>query len=421
MKIKKKTLDRFLKNNFEDLSSLTKQLPKASFLFVTYNRCPNSDFKKNPLVWAFQTLISNNKFNLLDDFVVVDDGSNDFTRQSVKWLKEKYGIGIRYFVNRVHKEFSFSRRRGIKYAKNNLVFMGDDDCLYSKNFILGSLITYYLLINQGRVNNLAVINLPVYERNLYPKESVAIKQIGKILLDKTFFYHNFDKIPTEYLKEPKFLDSKNIILKPFKVDTFSGVNLCNKDLILEAGNYLDLSDWAGGYSEHIELSYILNKKNYAIYHQCDPKISCIHLKYGANSRDKFDEKYFDNEIEGLKLKFGQLINLSKIGNLNTGARRSDRNFHIVEIGTLFPFYLKISEKLGLKFALKEYINFVKKNIVFSTTPSNVIKSKRVREEIWKEAIEKGCQISEKQTGKKYSIINKKILETVKNYDRNFSR
>lgn len=415
MNTTKRIIEVFLSKDVKDLLKIADELPKASFLFVTYNRCPFSDFEKNPLTWAFQTLLSNNHYELVNDFVVIDDGSSDFTYENIKWLENKYGIKINYNKNKVHKELSYSRRIGIRRTKNNLVFMGDDDCLYSKYFIMGGLATYQLLKNKKPSENISVINFPAYERSNIPRETVPIDQIGKIVYDKTFFYHNFDKMPVEYLNSPRFIDRDYGILKPLKVDTFAGVNLCDKRLIINAGNYLDLSDWGSGYSEHIELSRLLNKNDFSIYHQPDPRISCIHLKYGANSRDKFDKRLSKVMVEGTMYRLGEIIELSKIENFNTGARHSNKDFHIIEIGSLFSFYLKISEELGERFAIKEYTNFVEKGLVFSTTPSGVIKSKNERKKIWREAIQRGCSITEKQTKIDYSNIFNHILNEANKY------
>ncbi len=409
-KINFNQIKRFLFNNdFYKLNFYIKKLPKASFLFVTYNRCSNKEANKNPLVWSFQTLI-NNKFNNINDYVVVDDCSNDHTYESVKWLEKTYKIKIKYIRNKRHKEYSYNRKIGIRYTKNNLVFMGDDDCLFSEYFVIGSLLTYYFLKQIYKIKNLAVINFSVYEKTLFPKFLEQKNKIGKVFLKKTFFYHNFDKFPEGCLTKPVFLDKNNIILKPFKVDTFSGVNLCDKRLIFKAGNYFDLSMWKNGYSEHIELSHRLKEKNFVIYHQPDPKISCLHLKYGINSRDKFDNKYFNVKLKGLKYRLGDMIKMSQIKNFSTGSRTDDITFHIIEIGTLFSFYLKISKKLGIKFAKKEYNNFVEKGLVFSTTPSGRIKSKKERQKIWVTAIKKGCIISQRQTKINYMDVYKLLTK-----------
>lgn len=401
MELEYKKVEKFLNNN--DLAKLNREiavLPKASFLFVTYNRCPYQQFKRNPLVWAFQTLV-NNSHQLISDFVIVDDASTDYTQVCIKWLRKTYNISITYVGNKVHKEYSYNRRKGIKYVKNRLVFMGDDDCLYSKYFIVGSLLTYQYLQQKHPKERIAVINLPVYEKQLYPTEVITKKKIGRVYWKKTFFYHEFDKFPVEFLKNPKYLDRNNILLKPFKVQTFKGVNLCDKELILQAGNYLDLSMWKFGYSEHIELSVKLNELNFKIYHQADPKVSCLHLKYGNKTRDVFNKLLGNTHISGLSYNLGQIIKFSEKRKVDTGSRIDDYNFHVIEIGTFLSLYLKLSYKLGIKFAKDQYKRFVIDGRVFSTTPSEIIKDQEVREKIFWEGIEKGIDATQTQTKEKY--------------------
>ena len=269
--------------------------------------------------------------------------------------------------------------------------------------------TYYLLKHKTKVKNLAVINLPAYERAILPTETEDAAKIGKVFLSKTFFLHNFDKFPFGYLKKPKYLDDFRTILWPLKVDTFSGVNLCDKNLILKSGNYLDLSMWKNGYSEHIELSRRLSLNNFSIYHQSDPKSGCVHLKYGANSRNQFDNRHKNYAFDGLKYKLGDLVSFAKKENFHTGARCNNNDFHFIEIGTLFSFYLKISKTLGIKFAKKEYMNFVEKGMIFSTTPSGIIKSQTERRKIWRKAIKGGCLATKKQTGQDYGDVYLELI------------
>lgn len=412
MKINIKKLIKFTNTSgIDNLINDAGNLPDASFLMVTYNRCPNKKLSNNPLFWSIITLL-NNKFYNLNDFIIVDDFSNDYTRETVNYINKKYNKNLRYYRNKAHRGCSLSRKIGMSYAKNRLIFMGDDDCLYPEYFIFAGLATYGLLKNKYKIKNLAVLNFPVYERNIFPHSTERKEKIGKLYLNKTFFYHNFDKLPETYIRKPKYLDNNKNLLMPIKVDTFYGVNLCDKVLIKRAGNYLDLSGWSNSYSEHIELSHNINKKGYNIYHQPDPKLGCIHLKYGAMSRDKLnvmDNKY---TVPGINSTIKELFDLSDKEIKNTGARLNDEEFHINEIGSLFSFYLKISKKLGVKFALKEYKSFVVNNQIFSSTPSRRHIRKANRKQIWIDAIKKGCNITHKQTSIDYTDIYNYLLNKI---------
>src|SRR5690349_3269697 len=136
-------------------------LPKCSFLFVTYNRCPHRDPSLNPLVWAIQTLMVNRNYHP-DEIIIVDDCSNDHTYDSFLWLKERYDIPLRYRRNEVHRDLSYSRNIGLGECRNDLVFMGDDDCLFSEDFLAGSMLSFAGVKSQ--VDTLAVLNLNVFEK-----------------------------------------------------------------------------------------------------------------------------------------------------------------------------------------------------------------------------------------------------------------
>jgi len=414
MRITKKQLRGFIDyQKFFRLGDEIERLPSASWIFVTHNRCPYSNSEKNPLVWAFQTLI-NNQLYLINDFIVIDDNSNDHTKASIKWLTGNYNIKIKYIRNKRRISCSASRNVGLKYTKNNLVFMGDDDCLYSEYFLVGSMLTYQMLKRRKPDEKIAVINLPVYEKRLSPEFTVKSEMMGKVMLDKTFFYHEFDKFPLEYLRTPHYLDKNKTILQPLEVATFKGCNLCDKALLSKAGNYPDLEMWPSSYSEHIELSYKLQKKGFSIYHQPDPKFGCLHLKYGNLTRDKFDKKLFNKRLKGLKYSLGQMVLWAQRKRFDTGARLSDNSFYMTEVGSFFSFYLKISDRLGLKFARNQYKIFVEECQKFSTTPTNVIKNKKDRRDIFFAGIKRGIEATEIQTGKDYKRIFKQIVQELSN-------
>lgn len=392
----------FTKNQFETL-------PKASFLFVTYNRCPYKNFQKNPLTWAFQTLVANQLYQL-DEFVVIDDSSTDYTYKNIKWLEKELNIKIIYSKNKEHRDLSYSRTIGLNLCQNNLVFMGDDDCLFSPYFLYGAILSYVELSKICK--NIAVLNLNVYEKNIKPLYSINNSKIGKMFWEKPGFLHNFEYFPEKYLKNPEYLLKENNLLMPLEVDTFKGVNLTNKELISDVGNYLDLSDWKYGYSEHIELSNKIQEKGYKIFHQSDPKIYSIHLKYGEKSHDIYDRRSFKKKIAGTPYTLGNMIVLSQKTRYNTGTRSKADDFHIVEIGSFFSFYLKISKKLGIKFALRMYRIFVEKGVIFSTTPNKYISTLTERRKIWELAIKKGIEISEKQTQTHFTGLYSQIKKLI---------
>lgn len=384
--------------------------PKVSFLFVTYNRCPFADYQKNPLTWAVQSLLAG-RYVRPDEFIFVDDCSTDYTADTIRWLQKEYDLSVIYTRNKTHKEFSYNRAQGVLLSSHDLIFMGDDDCLFSPLFVAGSLFSFTRLKKQ--VSNLGLLNLNVYDKNTYPLRTLPLSEIGRIDYEKTFFYHGFDSFPEPYLTRPVYLDKVQNVLMPLQVDTFKGVNLVSRKWLLKAGNYLDLSLWPYGYSEHIELARQMARAGVAIYHQPDPKIYATHLKYGSKSMDRYDGRCRSYHVPGTRFTLGQLINMSEEKRMNTGSRCSPELFHEVEIGTLFSFYLKVSEAAGIRFAVKEYHQFVDKNLVFSTTPIYRIQDKKERAAIWEKGIRKGIEVSMKQTGKDFSSVWDEIRRSLK--------
>ena len=103
-------------------SGAQEDLPDTSFLFVTRNRAPYSDFNKNPLTWAFKTLLANTYSKKITQWLVIIDGSTDYTIENLKWLSRSHRIRIdsRYYSE--HKGCSFRRSQGIELLNNDLFF-----------------------------------------------------------------------------------------------------------------------------------------------------------------------------------------------------------------------------------------------------------------------------------------------------------
>ncbi|MFW6025485.1 MAG: glycosyltransferase [Candidatus Woesearchaeota archaeon] len=389
-----------------EYSDIRKKIPNASFLFVTHNRCPFVDFNKNPLFWSLMTLI-NGYSESLNEIIIIDDASSDYTYKTVKAIKKETNYNIKYYKNNERKGCSYSRQVAIKESINNFVFMGDDDCLYRKEFVAGALVSYLDLIEFD--SYIALLNLPVFERSTFPRYATDQGNIGKWNIEDTHFYHNFDKLPLQYLKNPTY--TKDGVLSPFSIDIMYGVNLFYKRYVLNSGGYEDLSMWDNDYSEHMELAYKLNKNRYSLYHQPDPRFSAIHLKYGSKTVNTFDRRSSKNIFSGLKYNLGELIKYSQINRKSSGARINDYDFHINQIGSFFSFYVKISKELAVKFAVKEYNNFVLNNHIFSTTPS-VKFSFAERKDIFRKAINIGVKVSSQQEGKCFEDVKKLIFNKI---------
>lgn len=65
------------------------------------------------------------------EVIIVDDGSDDCTKEAVKRLHEKYKI-VKYIDLKKHRGLPFAKNIGVKKASGKYIFFGDDDSiLYS--------------------------------------------------------------------------------------------------------------------------------------------------------------------------------------------------------------------------------------------------------------------------------------------------
>jgi len=383
---------------------------KISFLFVTYNRCPYKNFEKNPLTWAFQSLMSSS-WSKIDEYFVVIDGSTDYTEENLKWLRSKYYINLNILKRKNRKGCSFSRKEGIEHLNNNTFFMGDDDCLYKKDFILGGLIGFNYLRERYR-KKLAVMSLPVFEMDIEFRNDEKLMFIGKTYFERAWFYHNFDKFPKEYRKKGDiYIDKYELLYKPFETETFKGVTINDRNALIEAGNFADLSAWENDYSEHIEVSYKLRQKGYKMFHLPDAKISCTHIKYGSPV-EKLNDVVKNVAFDGAPYTLGEINDLSKLAPTVTGCRVQGKVFLNTKIGSFLSFYLKVNIDYAMVFAIMEYENFVDRNKNFETDPvlNNLTRPERL--DIWRNAVKKGVKITEAQTGKNYDNFYSLLMKTL---------
>lgn len=62
------------------------------------------------------------------EVIIVDDGSCDCTKETVKKLKEKYKI-VKYIDLKKHRGLPFAKNIGVKKSSGKYVFFGDDDSI----------------------------------------------------------------------------------------------------------------------------------------------------------------------------------------------------------------------------------------------------------------------------------------------------
>lgn len=335
-------------------NTITEYLDEGvSFLFVTYNRAPNSDFSKNPITWAFQSLLDASEY--IKEYIVVIDGSEDYTLDNLKWLKKKYNLNIRWLYRKNRKGCSFSRKEGIEMLNTELFFMGDDDCLFSTGFVLGSL--YYLLyLEKIKKIKVSLIQQPVFDLSFDFRDKVSEFKIGKTDFENTWFYHNFDCVPDSNCLV-NFNGGK--LISPVKIETFKGVNLVRKSSVIDAGSFLDLSMWPNDYSEHIELSTKMLDNGCKMFYIPDYNLGTFHLKFGSivNDISALENKRFAN----IGPDFHEMLSISNSYSVKTGCRVNEYEFLFSRIGSFLVFYLRIGELIALKYLKMEYAFLLKFN------------------------------------------------------------
>ncbi|MDO8570312.1 MAG: glycosyltransferase family A protein [Candidatus Daviesbacteria bacterium] len=389
-----KSLKEYDKNKIFNIN-----IPNASFLFVTHNRCPNSDFTQNPLTWAFETLLANHLSSKITEWLVISDGSSDFTKENIDWLAKRNIINIKAIYHSTKKGCSYRRREGIGLLNNDLFFMGDDDCLFRKDFIGGSLSTWLNLANCD--NRISVLALPVLEMRTSFKGRIDRSKVGKIEYEQAWFYHNFDK---------KVYDGKIIISDPFPIQTFTGVSLNSKKAFLSAGNFLDLSYWSNDYSEHLEISRSLALSGYSMYYLPNIFISATHIQWGSN-RKVLPENEKQLMFEGVEITLNQIEKASWQSSLS-GCRVPSKDFVINRVGNFLSFYLKVNPKYAHTYAVREFECIINNKSTLGIPSEIFCLPIEQRIYLWKEGIRRGLENTEQITGVSYHDWYINLMNTI---------
>jgi len=282
-------------------------LSKISVVIPTYNRAPHpAEQDSNPLGWCLESLLTQ-KHSGLDEIIIVDDASTDYTEEIVSDFSDKSDIPIVYLRNSQNLGSSISRNIGVRESKNNLIMFLDDDCVFSRYMLFGANYT----LNQLD-ENVAALHLPVYHRKTIPN-LVNLNDIGILDLKKGIMTGNYDGFPIEYIESLKdnFLNQELKILKPIQIKNLAGVFLIKKEMFKEIGGFPEFFTWRNGYREETNVALKLTNKGYKMFFTPDPKFHCVHLKYGAQGNIAKKEK-------SMGLEF--LIEQSNIPRVNTGNR-----------------------------------------------------------------------------------------------------
>lgn len=370
-----------------------------SFLFVTHNRAPFDNFEHNPLTWSFRSLLTADPY--IKEYLVVIDGSEDYTAPNLQWLADTFDLNIRWIDNRERKGCSYRRRQGIGHLRTEYFFMGDDDCVFNEDFVLGTLF-YAAYLQSLHSDGAAIIQQPVFDLDVNFSGTTSVKEIGKTYFEDAWFYHNFDKQP-ESIEGAQF---KGVgIVAPLEIETFKGVTFARKSAIVDSGNFIDLSMWPNDYSEHIELSYRMKQKGHRMFYIPDARIACSHIRFGTPS-DVWEPNLRSFNFINNKLSLGKMVDISNSFAQATGCRVDDTVFLHTKIGSFFAFYLKLSESTAIKFANMEYEQLVTSAQPFQTDQSSRVMqlTAQERHNLWADAIKMGARVANNQTGNDYAVV-----------------
>lgn len=363
-------------------------LPGVTVIIPTFNRSPYPvERDSNPLGWCFDSLLTQRNSGL-NEIIVVDDASQDFTEAVVNHFKPialQRGIEVVYVRNHEKKGSAITRNLGVATSKNGLVTILDDDCVFGEYAFFGAEFTLSNLPDEA-----AVVHFPVYDRKRNP-DLVGLEDIGSVDFGGGFIKDNFHGFPREYVAnlEGNFMDQKLRILQPIEIKNLSGFFMIKKKAFNEAGGFPENFTWRNSYREETELAMRLIDRGYKLFFMPDPKFSMIHLKYGY--------KITDSERDAI----GEIINRNGVPRINTGNRvNSEEWFHSALMSTYVTFGLR-NFKAAEEYAKRMYREFVENNDYSVAVTGRKIENRSERIRIYDEAIRSAKDFirSQKVSGK----------------------
>jgi len=377
--------ERIIKSSFLQPSYLDKYnlaedyayLPKVSAIVPTFNRCPHSvEEDSNPLGWCLESLLAQ-KGGVLDEIIVIDDNSSDYTAEVVKSFSDSSNIPILSLKNKKNRGSSISRNKGVSESKNDLVMFLDDDCIFSRYMLFGASYTM-----DSSTKEVGALHLPVYHRKTVPV-LIDSEKIGNLDLKNGIMEGNFDGFPVQYAENLKdnFLNDKLKILKAFEIKNLGGVFLAKKHILQDIGGFPENLAWKNSYREETDVSLRLQDGNYNILFTPDPKFHCIHLKYGAHGTENFSSD--------LDSGLGRLITQSNICRFNTGNRVDTEEWFFDRIISTYVTLGQRDMGAAEKYLAETHQNFVVKNTEKITGVGSKIEDYHTREIIFQRAIDEG--------------------------------
>lgn len=375
--LKKPEMNPSYLDNF-DLSSFN--LPKVSAIVPTYNRCPHTAKEDaNPLGWCLESLLAQ-KGDVLDEIIIMDDASTDFTEEVVEDFQNKSEIDIKYFQNSKNVGSSINRNKAVRESRNDQIIFLDDDCIFSNYFVFGAGFT---------LNNLPIdsgaVHLPVYHRSMKPF-SVDLKDIGVLDLETGLMTGNYGGFPVSYYEnlEKNLLDSRLGIVNPLEITNLGGVFIAKKEAFQEAGGFPEFLVWKNGYREETNLAMGFSDKGYKMFFTPDPKFYSVHLKYGSKGAEE--------EINKAEPLLKRLISYSSVQRENTGNRVDPEEWFFDRIISTYVTLGRKNVEAADNYRRATEEEFVKKNKLSISGVGTKINDFFKRKNIFDRAIQEGNKL-----------------------------
>ncbi|MEH1130673.1 glycosyltransferase family 2 protein [Micromonospora sp. CPCC 206061] len=364
----------------------------VSALLATYNRCPFDPaagrLRDNPLTWALDSL-RGQAGDALAEIVVVDDGSTDHTSAVLEQYQGTPGAPVRAYRLPAHRGAFAARNTAAQIARGRWLLFGDDDCVFGPHYAVGAAHVLHAL--QQIDPCVGAVMLPFYYRSVRPHETAAVGRIGRLDADRAEFATRFHTWPAEYGGDPPRLPGVAGVVAPLPVQLIGGTALIDADALRRAGGFVDMSAWTSSYADHLHLSADLTDTGAHLYHCPDPRLSAVHLKFGAIGRYRLDPMELDAPLPALDRPLRDLVDLAARPRSDTGCRVSDEAFHPEMIGSFFAFFAGRSLRGAATWALRIWRDFVEAGQVYTLAVSAAPPPQAARAQAWRDGLARGAR------------------------------
>jgi glycosyltransferase involved in cell wall biosynthesis len=388
----------------------------VSIIIPTRNRCPykHDSLKKelNPLAWVIKScLLQKPKVN---EIIIVDDKSEDYTRQVVESFKEEEEeIKIIYVKNGEKSGNGESRNVGARLANSRFLFFTDDDLIMAPYSVFGAYHSFKLLENRGE--KIGIIGLPVYFRKSFPSKIMPKAEIGVLDYTNGKFQPNKDAFIKEFLekeKDKKFIDNELNILEPMEIQNANAYGICLRQAFEDVGGFPPRIVRG----EDREFGSKLMENGYDLYFSCDIKFQGVHGMFGFNNGILFEGTDWFRKVGG-QISLKKSMNECNKPKESTGARVNIEEYIYQQIMSFFISTYKRNKKGGIKWIKKVYKDFVIDGETNSIGSQKIPPlNEKERKKMWLSAIKQGLSFirnEEKEAVKKLNHTIKQLQKETK--------